>query len=97
MPSDLLASYLVLAATANLRETVRATSAYTVHSETDDHLRETISTTGRCETSPGNRKADRSTKSGLPDLSETNDLVCANLSKTHLLRAYVSEIDVSGT
>lgn len=94
MSSDLFSSYLVLTAPTNLRETVRATSADTLYSETDDHLREAISTSGHRETSSSNRKANCSTKSGLSNLSETDGVVRADLPEARLLRAYVSKIDV---
>ena len=87
MSSDLLASHLVLAATANLRETARATSAGALYPETDDHLREAISTSS-------DRQASRSTESGLSDLSEADGVVCAHLPEARLLRANVSKIDV---
>lgn len=102
MPSRAVHSpHLVLAATADIRETVRAACPVTVHPETyEHHLRETVTTprdrAARRQSSPGNRETDRPAESGLPDLPETHDIVRADLSEARLLRAHVPEAHVPG-
>lgn len=100
VPSDVRAPDLVLAATADLRETVRAAGPVTVHPETEHHLRETVSAprdrAARRQGSPGNRETDRPAESGLPDLPETYDIVRAHLPEAYLLRAHVPEAHVPG-
>lgn len=102
LPSDVRSPDLVLTATADLRETVRAAGPVTVHPEAEHHLRETVTAprdrAARGQGGPSNCETDRpSAETGLPDLPrETDDIVRAYLPEARLLRAHVPEAHVPG-
>lgn len=94
MPTGLLASDLLFATAPNLLET-----GDSVHPQTDDHVRETVSASGDPEASAGtgDRETSGPTQSGFTGLSEADDIVRARLSQAHVLRAHHSKSDVRVT